>query len=136
MNLNKSYSRLKLILKYSDVDIIEIYQSSIMIFINPFNLIPLAKMYSEGIYMHFLGWISVLIGLFTLIASVRGGLRSRIFGAELHMWFCSVIVSLLLFISHDIISTGIISFYILQLCFSLFCLWRLTQEQSIRIKDK
>ncbi len=135
MKLQKKKKRLKSLLVYSDIDTLELYQASIMLFVNPFHLIPLSKIYKEGMYIEVMGFLSILIGLITVYMSLLGSIKSRVFAAKLHWIFCVVVVGLL-YQYYAMISPGIISFYILQLCFSLFCVWRLTREQNIRIKDR
>lgn len=127
----KLYNKLKNTLKYGDIETLEYYQSFIMILVNPFNLLPLSSIYRHGLYMTSLAILSIFIGFATLLYSVIGELKIRLIIAEIHWIFCMSVVFMLLTISNHT-SNGIISFYTIQLIFSLFCYWRLKRESMSR----
>jgi hypothetical protein len=128
----ESYKKVKNTLIYSDIDTLEYYQSFIMVLVNPFNLVPLSPIFEHSAYMFFLAFVSIFIGLITLYYSVIGDLKLRLFFAEIHWVFCMIIVFMLMSIRIDA-PNGIMSFYILQLIFSLFCYWRLKREYRSRL---
>lgn len=127
-----SYKKIKDTLIYSDIDMLEYYQCFIMVLVNPFNLIPLSDIFEHSLYMSFLAFVSIIIGLTSLYYCIVSDLKLRLFFAELHWVFCMIIVFMLMSIRISA-PNGIMSFYILQLIFSLFSYWRLKREYRSRL---
>jgi len=127
----KSTSEMKAIITrkffYSDIELLEVFQSALLIFVNPFNLSSV-ECADCGTYLSYMSIPSFIIGIITIISVIFDyHIKSRIRVARLHWVLCVVITSLML-CSTDHIGTGLLSYYIVQCVFCAFIIIRLNSE--------
>jgi len=120
-------------LKYADITSLETYQSMIMLFVNPFQLLEASHSHNDSVYILNCATASVLIGIFTIFAIHKDCLGEKKLAAQMHLVLCVVIMCLLI---KDLSENPLteLSFYSCQLICSIFCYWRISSECFIRRK--
>lgn len=120
---------------YSDIEPLEVFQSFLLIFVNPLNLYY-AK-YSEFTdmkYIYILCFSCIIVGIVNLLCLLLDNLKLRLHVARLH-WIITLTITIYI-IRCDILrlDKSLLSYYIVQSVFCLFVVSRLFLECKYRKK--
>ena len=114
---------------YSDIESLEIFQSALLILVNPINLYQTKCMYHDvGIYLVGLGISCIITGLLNLIYLFKNNLKQRLNVARLHL---IITLTICLFLTHCTgikIGQSLIIYYWIQTFTCLFVASRLLLE--------
>lgn len=137
LNLKKyfveRYKHYKEIFGYSDIECLELFQSALLVFVNPFNLTVLAEQESAPILIWCI-YAGIVIGLMNFIW-VTFSLKSRLDIAKAHLALCSVILAIIVRHGHLYID-GVVSYYSLQFITCIFIIKRLHDQMLLARRQK
>ena len=115
-------------LLYADIELLELFQSSLLIFVNPFNLMAV-DCFECTSYLLYLAFPSFLIGALNLIAVFyNANINRRLRIARIHWSLCVVILAVLTFCEKIHVGDGLLSYYLVQCIFCAFIIIRLNSE--------
>ena len=120
---------------YSDIEPLEIFQSFLLIFVNPLNLYYANySKFTDMRYIYFLCVSCIIVGIVNLFCLILDNLKLRLQVARLH-WIITLTITIYI-VRCDILSLdkSLLSYYIVQSIFCLFVMSRLFLECKYRKK--
>lgn len=137
LNLKKyyidRYKHYREIFSYSDIECLELFQSALLIFVNPFNLTTLAEEEVAPILIWCI-YAGIIIGLMNVVW-VTYSLKSRLDIAKAHLALCTVILAIIVSYGH-LYFDGVVSYYLLQFLTCIFIIKRLHEQMLIARRKK
>lgn len=120
---------------HSDIESLEAFQSSLLIFVNPLNLYNAShsKTISMSIVVIFC-FLCIFVGLFNIYSLFVENLKYRLQIARFH-WIMNIFITIHI-LNNDIllIDKSLLSYYVVQSFFCLFVISRLYLEYTSKQK--
>lgn len=125
----------KIIFRYTDTNLLEIYQGIFLAIVNPIQLINLNSE-ANNCYNLFLtmGILSIVCGVSYISATLSDNLKIRVYASLVYWLICCSIMSLLIK-CHAILPYEFLFSYSIQMMFAFYIHLRLSKEHHQRIKN-